>query len=186
MILGSPNHWVQATPGSALGGLVAPWPGAPDPDSLGALTSKMQSDNENAIRAIVHVMRYNLLWYLPVAAWVVWYFIVPNVASGYQNVRLVFHHFTWAIFFSPSAYIFFSAVILSIFLPFRLLLFIPLLFVPDVQTYKRRYVWSFGIVVVIVISALLIQGVIWGSFPLPASKDGYIHLRMIPFIPWPE
>jgi hypothetical protein len=40
--------------------------------------------------------------------------------------------------------------------------------------------------VAIFVTALLLQAVIWGSFPLPVDKDGYIHVRLIPFIPWPD
>jgi len=28
--------------------------------------------------------------------------------------------------------------------------------------------------------------ILWGSFPLPVDKQGYIRIRMIPFLPWPE
>lgn len=137
-------------------------------------------------RILVGTMRFNLVWYVPLCIWIVLYIIIPNLTSGLHNVALVFHRFSWGIFFSPSAYVFFSAVITSVFLPLQLLLVVLSFFDPDVPLSRRRHLWSFAVVVVIVLSALLLQAVIWGSFPLPVDKDGYIHVRMIPFIPWPD
>ena len=72
------------------------------------------------------------------------------------------------------------------FLPLQLLLMIPRFFDTNVPANTKDYFWSLVVAVVIVLSAILLQAIIWGSFPLPVDKDGYIHLRMIPFVPWPD
>lgn len=153
--------------------------------SVARFDMNFQSDNDNWFRLLVRAMRFNLIWYVLLGIWIIFYFVVPNVASGFHDVSIVFHRFTWAIFFSPSAYFFFASVVASVFLPFQLLLMIPAFFDNTVPAYRRRYVWSLIMAIVIVISAILLQVIIWGSFPLPVDKDGYVHLRMIPFIPWP-
>jgi hypothetical protein len=146
----------------------------------------VQSDETGWFRVRTRTMGFNLLWYVPLGVWVVFYFIIPNAVSGFHNVALVFRRFTWSLFFSPSAYVFFGAVFTSIFLPFQLFLMVPAFFDSEVLAYRRPYLWSLCMVITIAISAILLQAIIWGSFPLPADKDDYIHLRMIPFIPWPD
>lgn len=128
----------------------------------------------------------NLLWYIPLSVAVLAYFIIPNITSGYHNVALVFHRFSWLIFVSPAAYLFFSGVLASVFVPAQMMLIIPVFFDPDTPAYRRRYLWSVTIVVGIAVVCFILQIVIWGSFPLPVDHEGYIHVRMIPFLPWPE
>jgi hypothetical protein len=131
-------------------------------------------------------MKANLLWYIPLSGGILIYFIIPNLTSGYQNTALVFHRFSWLLFISPSAYLFLSSVLASVFFPIQLLLLIPVFFDPETSSFNRRYLKSFAIFVGIAVSCFLIQVIIWGSFPLPLDSEGYIHLRMIPFLPWPE
>lgn len=135
---------------------------------------------------LLTTMRLNLMWFVPLCVAIVFYFVIPNVVAGYQNVTLVFRRFNWAIFLSPSAHLFFGALIASVALPLRLLLLIPAFFDRGVPAYARRYLWSFLVVLGIGSSAILLQIIIWGAFPLPVDKEGYIHLRFIPFIPWPD
>jgi len=131
-------------------------------------------------------MRTNLIWYIPVSAGMVFYFVIPNAVSGYHNITLVFHHFTWGIFISPAADLFFSCVLASVFLPLTLLLIIPAFFDPGASGYNRRYLLSFAFFIGIPVVCLILQVIIWGSFPLSVDQEGYTHLRMIPFLPWPE
>ena len=131
-------------------------------------------------------MRFDLIWFVPLCAAILFYFIVPNITSAYHNILLMFDRFTWGIFVSPSAYVFISAIVGSVGLPVVLLLLVPIFFNQDASGYKRRYLLSLGVAIDIVLSSLLLQVIIWGSFPLPVDKEGYIHLRLIPFFPWPE
>ncbi len=74
----------------------------------------------------------------------------------------------------------------SMFLPLRLLLYIPLFFGHNLSSYKHRYFWSLCVVLAVAICSALLELIVFGSFPLPAEKDGYLHIRFIPFIPWPD
>ena len=130
-------------------------------------------------------MRFNLLWYIPLWLWIIIYFIIPDIIAGYHNIGLVFQRFTWAIFLSPSAAIFFSSILGSVLGPPLILLLIPLFFYRDNPAYRYRYLWSIVTVLGIVVSMFILQIIIWGSFPLPVDNEGYIRLRLIPFVPWP-
>jgi hypothetical protein len=131
-------------------------------------------------------MRANLSWYVPLSVAVLFLFVIPDITTGYQSVLLVFHRFSWLIFISPAAYLFFSCVLASVFLPIRMLLVIPALFDHKAPNFTRRYLWSFIMTIGIAIACFSLQIIIWGSFPLPVDREGYIHVRMIPLFPWPE
>ena len=135
---------------------------------------------------IYSVMRANLIWYIPLSVAVFFYLVIPDIISGYHNVTLVINRFSWLVFVSPAAYTFFSCVLASVFLPVQLMLMVPALFDRESSTYGRRYLWSFGIVMAIAVACFILQVIIWGSFPLPVDHEGYIRVRMIPFLPWPE
>ncbi len=79
--------------------------------------TRPMASKENWLFVMVRVMRFNLLWYVPLAASVFFYFVVANFNGGLHNIRLVFHRFSWALFFSPAAALFFSAIIASVFIP---------------------------------------------------------------------
>ena len=138
---------------------------------------------------IVKSMRANLIWFIPLA--VAGLFIAfQNIMSGYYNVVLYFDRLSWGAFFlsafSPSVYLFFSASFTSAILPL-FVLGIPAFFDQSNQNlYRRRYLFSIGLVLSIIILGFILEVLIWGSFPLNVGKDGYIHLRLIPFFPWPE
>ena len=98
-------------------------------------------------------MRGNLLWYIPVFAFVVWYFALANARAAYENFGIVFRHWTWALLFSPSAYVFFATAVYSVFLPIHFMLFIPPFFSAEVEaaTYDRRYLFSFLVLVGLIV-----------------------------------
>jgi hypothetical protein len=127
----------------------------------------------------------DLLWFIPVYAGATVYFEVGNVLSAYHNLALVYHRFTWGLLLSPAAATFFTATLASVWLPLLLLLLGTATLDPTGSFYRRRYLWAAALVLAIAASGAILQFVIWGSFPLPADDDGYIHLRMIPFVPWP-
>ena len=138
------------------------------------------------MRSLFSSMRTNLIWYIPLSVAVLFYFVIPDITSGYHNVMLVFSRFSWLVFISPAAYVFFSCVLASVFLPVQLMLIVPLFFNRESSTFGRRYLWSAGVVVGIAVACFILQVIIWGSFPLPVDSEGYIRIRMIPFLPWPE
>ncbi len=63
---------------------------------------------------------------------------------------------------------------------------IPSFFDSETLGHTKRYLLSLGVIVAIIVTVILLQAVIWGSFPLPVDKNGYIHVRVIPFVPWPD
>ena len=130
---------------------------------------------------------FNLFWYVPVCIWIFLYFVLQNILTGYKNIVLAWTHLTWGLFISPSAYIFFAVTIASIVLPLQYLTFIPMFFSSENEgLYKKRYLYSFLIIIGIIAAMFLLQIIIWGTFPLDIDKNGYEHLRMIPFFPLPE
>lgn len=131
-------------------------------------------------------MRANLLWYIPLCALAVGVLVIPGIVSGYHNVLIVFHRFSWLILVSPAAYVFFSCVLGSVLVPIQMMVAIPAFFDPEATAYRRRYLWSVGVVLGATVACFLLQVIIWGSFPTPVGHDGYIHVRMIPFLPWPQ
>ena len=55
-------------------------------------------------------MRWNLVWYIPVFAFVIWYFALANAKAAYENVGLLFRHWTWLLLLSPATYFFFEFI----------------------------------------------------------------------------
>lgn len=137
-------------------------------------------------QSLFKTMQYNLLWYTPLFIWVIIYFVVQNIISGYHNSITIYRRFSLLIFVSPSAYLYFTSLITSVFLPIKLCLIIPAFFEKNNRLFNKRYLCVFGIIAIIWLSALIIQFILWGSFPLPVDKQGYIRVRMIPFLPWPD
>jgi hypothetical protein len=133
-------------------------------------------------------MRGNLLWYIPLFGFVVWYFGLANARAAYENISLVLHHWTWMLLVSPSAYVFFSTALYSVLLPIHFMLFIPSLFSADAEeaTYDRRYVFSFLVLLALIVGVFVTQLVIRGSFPLCWPADGVERLRLVPFLPCPK
>ena len=138
------------------------------------------------MRRPVLYSRWMLAWYLPLVALVLSFVVGVIGRVAWQDLRLVAHRFSVGVFFSPAAYLHFSALLASVFLPLQLLLAIPIHFNEKMPSYPRRYRLAFGLVFLIVASAVVLQFVIWGTFPLEADASHQIHLRLIPFIPWPD
>lgn len=133
------------------------------------------------------VMKYNLLWYIPLCLWVLGYFILPNISSGYQNIITVFSHFSLLVLLSPSAAVFYAAIIGSVYIPIQLLLLLPNAFDKTlIHAYKNRYLLVGLLILAIVISAILFEFIIQGSFPVVVDKAGMVRIRMIPFLPLPR
>lgn len=137
----------------------------------------------------IKLMRANLVWFIPLVVQAI-YISFQNIISGYENIALLIHRFSWGAYFlvtlSPSTYVFFSALGTAIQVPLFVLI-IPNFFDQGrIDLYRHRYLFSIGLVLSIVAIGFLLEVVIWGSFPLDVGKDGYIHIRLIPFIPWPE
>jgi hypothetical protein len=149
------------------------------------MSNQASSDAINLEREPLRGMRLNLLWYVPLFAFAVFYFAIPNAKSAYSNIHLVFQHWTWGLLLSPSAALFFATTIYSIFMPIQFMLFIPPMF-GHTETYRRRYLYSFLIFIALAIVAVVQQLVIQSSFPFCWQADGVERLRLLPFLPCPK
>ncbi len=155
-------------------------------DSEFRLNWPLDDEMQQAMKHISFSMRAHLIWYVPLATAVIFFFVIPDLLSGYESMALIVQRFSLILLISPSAYLFLGCVLASTFLPLRLLLMIPPLFDRGAQDYGERYKLSFVIVIVVVVACFILQSIRWGSFPVPADPDGTTHIRMIPFLPWPE
>lgn len=158
-------------------------------DQLEAQRARLDSvDVRTGFRARLTSMGRNLLWYVPLTAWVLWYFVWANVVAGYENIRLMFRHWNWVLPLVPSVYVFLAVVLTSVLLPVYIMLTIPSFFANknNEATYRRRYLLSFlslfGLLAVVVLTQFAIQA----SFPLCWESNGTERFRLIPFMPCPN
>ncbi len=132
------------------------------------------------------LMGWNYFWFLPICLFMLLKIELPNIISGYHNIVLALKHFTLGYLISPSAYVFFVAIFSSVTVPIVLLITVPHIFSGnDMELYKRKYLYSVIALLAIFIGSLILQFIIWGSLPFGIDNQGYVHLRLIPFIPWP-
>jgi hypothetical protein len=142
--------------------------------------------HDSYFRALLAVVRFNLLWYLPVFGFAIFLFSGAGLFYGYRDLVVIHRRWTWFALASPSAYFYFSSVIAQIDLPIRLSLMVPIFFERDHEAYRRKYLWTLLTLVGIVVAECFLEVVIWGSFPLPVDGQGHIYIRMVPFLPWPN
>jgi hypothetical protein len=131
----------------------------------------------------LNLIWYVLMWLLSIGG------LVFTARLDYGMLRLLFHNWDWGFFISPSAYLFFALLPLSITVPVTLLCSIPRLFIRDENggLYKHRFLWSFLLFIAgIPAVQLIILLLMWGSFQLGVDAQNNIHLRLLPFIPWPD
>lgn len=133
-------------------------------------------------------MRWHLLWYVPLGIIILWYITIHDILWSIGAARIVLDHFIWALYFSPSAYLYFSILGSIPMTPLLFFIFIPVLFEKDSVGYKhkRRWLWTLVLLAMVPVSALFLHIILWGSFPFIYLEDGYERLRMNPFIPWPN
>jgi hypothetical protein len=146
------------------------------------------ADSDKAVLRQERGMRGNLLWYVPLFAFVIWYFALPNARAAYDNIGIVFRHWTGILLVSPSAWLFFATTVYSVFLPIHFMLFIPRFYSTDAEgaTYDRRYLFSLLVLVALVILVFVTQLVIHGSFPLCWQSSGVERIRLVPLLPCPK
>ena len=82
---------------------------------------------------------------------------------------------------SPSAFFCFSVMFASVVWPI-----IGLVLIAALVTQRQRWGSVILTIVVLLLFPFITDFLIWGSFPLPLDDEGNIHLRLIPFIPWPS
>ena len=150
-------------------------------------TANLQpAGTSRSLLLVIQTMGWQLLWYLPLCGCAFIEIVWPNAVSGFANLATVGRHFSWMLLFSPSAYICLGSTFGSVILPIAFMLMIPSFFERGMPRYGRRYLASVGIILATAVSALVLQVVIWGSFPLANDDAGFVHVRIFPFIPWPS
>lgn len=129
---------------------------------------------------------WNLLWYVPVCIWFCAYFLLRNLSNARRLVSLIHERWSWGFFISPSSAVFLAAMIFSLFYPVQSLLLIRnFMLAPEIGT-SRRYCYVVATVIGTFVLAIIVEAVIWGSLPLELDARGVGHLRLIPFLPWPD
>lgn len=148
-----------------------------------------RSPPDNYFRALWDAMGLNVIWYVSLFLLVIYFIIVPNALTAYKNISQVLRvlgHKSWGLLLSPSAYLFFIAELSSLFVPIQMLLWIPVYFENQENNNLRKYGWTLLTVAGIVVFLVVIQIIIWGSYPVGVDAEHYVRLRMIPFFPWPQ
>jgi hypothetical protein len=123
---------------------------------------------------------WHWLWFIPLCV-VVFFFVERHTVTwAFGALRLAWERWFWGTMISPSAVFCFSVIFASVVWPIY-----GLASVAYLVAAKQQWPWILLIIGAIVLLPLLTDFLIWGSFPLPTDQQGFIHLRMIPFIPWP-
>jgi hypothetical protein len=126
-----------------------------------------------------------LVWYLPLAIFVLLAVVVPSGAASLQNIRTIWHHFSLPMLWSPSADFCWFLIVLSVTFPLTQLWLIAYIMVERQLSLRWRYALAGALTALIFVSSILIQILIWGSFPFEYDAQGFGRVRMIPFYPWP-
>ena len=96
-------------------------------------------------------------------------------------LKLAWQRWSWEVVLSPSAFFCFSVMFASVVWPI-----IGLVVIAALVTQRQRWGRVILTIVVLLLFPFVTDFLIWGSFPLPLDDEGDIHLRLIPFIPWPS
>jgi hypothetical protein len=124
---------------------------------------------------------------LPLGVLWVLFLIVPGIAMTYADARLLLRRWDWFVLASPAFYVFLASSITKVLLPLQAFLAVP---AAAVEAYRqgglgqgwRAAASLMALILVVVVGAHVVS---WGAFPLEVDDERAIHIRMIPFFPWP-
>ena len=134
---------------------------------------------------------WHWLWYgpliglvLPLVEWHTLRYALAVLATARER-------WDWGGLTSPSADFCWTVVIGSVILPLvGAISASASLFVAGISSaetrQRTRCAHALLILAGIAILPFLTDFLIWGSFPFTFDRDGVGHLRMIPFVPWPD
>lgn len=129
-------------------------------------------------------LRWNLVWYLPLMAAML-IFLMSNVGFALRAGAAFFNEFSWAVVISPANWLFWSAIATLVIAPAG-----GGLLIANIGSHRlssHEMMAAAARMTVMILIACVVAGVLaWGAFPFFAGSDGYIHIRMIPFLPWPH
>ena len=127
-------------------------------------------------------MGAHLFWFIPLCMLVTAVILIPVGLLAFENVMGVFHTFKVLMLFSPSFYLFWAATISSLTVPISVLKTMPKNFMDDDKSFLSI---AIGLGFILFWTAVF-QVLIWGSYPHGYDAKGIGHIRMIPFLPWPN
>ena len=131
-------------------------------------------------------LAWNWLWFLPLCFVVLCFVESYSVSHAIDIAKLAYQRWSWFGLFSPSAAFCYSAMCASVLLPIYWLGAIAAIMIDDIRDMPKRLLNSFLVAAMILGLPLLTDALIWGSFPFPVDAEGRMHLRLIPFVPWPS
>jgi hypothetical protein len=140
----------------------------------------------------VSLLRWHWLWFLPFLGYVIVAVERTAIISSYVQARFAFYNLTFGTIFllllSPSADLCVILNTCSLILPIAWLgwLFHILTVPRGTITIRYRMVYSVLIILGIFAVPFIIEVLIWGSYPIVFDDQGFEHIRMIPFFPWPH
>ena len=123
---------------------------------------------------------WHWVWFLPL--WVMVLSLVERhtVAYGFAILKLGYERWSWAIFFSPSAYFCLKVLAASISLPVLGLALVALVVKnPADSNLNARQRWLYSVLLIIGIFLLpfISEVLMWGSFPFTFDNQGVSRLR---------
>ena len=105
------------------------------------------------------------------------------LAYAWVVANLAIHRWSWGGLLSPSAAFCFSITLYSVFFPLQGMMLAMSALTADV---RYRTLITLGVLLLIFVSPLITDTLIWGSFPFTYDSEGIGRLRFIPFVPWPS
>jgi hypothetical protein len=129
----------------------------------------------------VYGLGLHWLWFVPLCALVLLLVEQHTVVFGLDVLKLAGKRWDWGALISPSAAFCLSVIVASVVFPLKGMWVIGLL-----VANRPQWRWIILLAIIIFLSPLVTDLLIWGSFPLTFDNEGVGRLRMIPFIPWPS
>lgn len=131
-------------------------------------------------------MGWNRTWYALIWLLFILYWVIPVGKLEWELLATIHRRWTWAALLSPAADTFFPEMLGAFFVPMLMLLNIPTFFDTEHPAHSNRFLFSGLTVLGAGVSCFIVLTLMWGSFPLDVDANHMVHLRMIPFIPWPD
>jgi hypothetical protein len=113
-------------------------------------------------------------------------FFLTSIRYAATLLGLARDRWSWAVLLSPSAGVCASSVFFTLAAPLAAPFSLAGILTTREWSVGKRYGLFIVGLLVFVASMFVAQAVIWGSFPLDIDQEGHGHLRMIPFLPWPD
>jgi len=124
---------------------------------------------------------WHWLWFAPLCVIVLLVIEWHTLGLGFTVLKIVWQRWSWGVLISPSAAFCLGVIAFSVAFPLYGMTTIGLLVAE-----RQQWHWTILLVAMILLSPIVTDTLIWGSFPLTFDNEGVARLRIIPFIPWPS